>query len=373
MIYLDNAATSGKKPAEVRRAVMHSLKDLSANPGRGGNKLSLAAAEAVYKARERVSDFFGASGPEKVAFTANCTHALNFVIKGVLEKNDHVVVSDLEHNAVMRPLRTVTENISVAEVSLYDDEKTAENFRKCIKDETKLVIATAASNVVGKILPVKEIGKICREKGVLFLVDGAQGGGVIPIDMKEMHIDYLCLAPHKGLYAPMGSGILIAEKNINRTTVEGGNGADSLSLYQKTDMPQGFESGTVGLPAIAGISGGLGFIGRIGREKIYAKESKLVNYLFERLKAFDNIVLYAPAPAAQMYAPVISFNVSGVDSEETAAILDKNGIAVRAGFHCSAAAHRKLGTTDTGTVRVSPSFFNNKEEIDFLCETLKKI
>lgn len=373
MIYLDNAATSGKKPPEVKRAVFNALERYSANPGRGGHKSSLAASEAVYNVREKANEFFGGYGSENVVFTANCTHALNFVIKGVLNKGEHAVVSDLEHNAVMRPLKYVTDNISLAEVSLTDDDETVDNYRKLIKDDTKLVISTAASNVAGKTLPLKRIGQLCKERGIPFLVDGAQGGGVLPVNMSEMNIDYLCIAPHKGLYAPMSNGILLAKTAPGKTVIEGGNGADSLSLTQTAVMPQGFESGTVSVPSICGIGAGIDFVNRIGRQKIYEWEAELINYLYDNLSAVDNVILYAPKPVINQYAPVLSFNVAGKNSEEIASILDKNNIAVRAGFHCSKSAHEKLGTTDKGTVRVSPSAFNNKKEIDFLCEIIKKI
>lgn len=373
MIYLDNAATSGKKPAEVRRKVDTALEKLSANPGRGGHKASLAAAEAVYETRDKLSRFFASDGAETVAFCANCTHALNFVIKGVLERGDGVVVSDLEHNAVMRPVKSVTDNISVAEVPFSDDSQTAENFSRSIKADTKLVVCTAASNVTGKILPLEKIGRVCREKGVPFLVDGAQGGGVFSINMKEMFIDYLCIAPHKGLYAPMGSGVLIARKEIEKTVIEGGNGTDSLSLTQSAVMPQGFESGTVGVPAIYGISGGIDFVNRMGMSKIYAHELSLIARLYKKLSELESVILYTPFPEKGSFAPVLSFNVKGRDSEEVASVLDKNNIAVRAGFHCSAMAHKKLKTTDIGAVRVSPSVFNTPGEIDRLYEVVKKI
>ncbi|MBO4467799.1 MAG: aminotransferase class V-fold PLP-dependent enzyme [Clostridia bacterium] len=373
MIYLDNAATSGVKPKEVKNRVIYSLDNLCANPGRGGHKASLAAAEAVYEVRDKLSSFFGAGGAEKVAFTANCTHALNFVIKGVLKAGDHAVVSDLEHNAVMRPLKAVTDNVSVAEVSFFDDDKTAESFKSLIKDDTGLVICTAASNVTGKILPLKKIGRICKEKGVPFLVDAAQGGGVIPIDMKEMNIDYLCLAPHKGFYAPMSTGVLIAEKSIGKTLIEGGNGTDSLSLIQSAVMPGGFESGTVGLPTICGIGGGVDFVNRRGRKNIYDHETSLISRLYDRLSSLEKVIFYTPRPENGSFAPVLSFNVSGKNSEEVAATLDRRNIAVRAGFHCAKSAHEKLKTTDVGAVRVSPSIFNGINEIDYLYEIIKKI
>ena len=363
LIYLDNAATSGKKPQTVISAVERSMKLLSANPGRGGHKPSVTAATEIYKVREKISNFFNASGPQNVAFCANCTHAINFVIKGVLNENDHVIISDLEHNAVLRPLHKTVKDYSKATVFFDDNKKTLESFRSLVKDNTKMIICTAASNVTGRVLPLKAIGEMCKEKGILFAVDAAQGGGVIPIDIKEMNIDYLCLAPHKGFFAPMGTGVLIAEKPINNTVIEGGNGMNSLSVNQNTDLPEGFESGTVSVPNIMGIGAGIDYVNKIGREKIYAKEMRIINEFYDHLSKNDKVILYTPRPKIGEFAPVLSFNVSGKSSEEVADFLDKNGIAVRGGFHCSLCAHEKLGTADVGAVRLSPSFSLTQNEL----------
>ena len=373
MIYLDNAATSEKKPQTVINAVERAMRFFSANPGRGGHKPSISAASEVYKTREKLSDFFGSSGPQNVVFCNNCTHALNFVIKGVLGENDHVIISDLEHNAVLRPLHKTVKDYSLAEVSFDDNGKTLENFKLLIKENTKMIICTAASNVTGRVLPIKEIGKLCKEKGILFTVDAAQGGGVIPINMKKMNIDYLCIAPHKGFFAPMGTGVLIAEKPIKRTVIEGGNGMSSLEAKQIPDLPEGFESGTVSVPNIMGIGAGIDYVNKIGRDRIYAKEMKIISSFYEGLSSDKRIILYTPKPEIEEFAPVISFNVSGKTSEETAEYLDKNGIAVRGGFHCSALAHKKLKTTDIGTVRISPSFSLSVNEIKRTLEVIKKI
>ncbi|MBQ9354618.1 MAG: aminotransferase class V-fold PLP-dependent enzyme [Clostridia bacterium] len=363
LIYLDNAATSGKKPQTVINAVERSMKLLSANPGRGGHKPSVTVATEIYKVREKISNFFNASGPQNVAFCANCTHAINFVIKGVLNENDHVIISDLEHNAVLRPLHKTVKDYSKATVFFDDNKKTLESFRSLVKDNTKMIICTAASNVTGRVLPLKAIGEMCKEKGILFAVDAAQGGGVIPIDIKEMNIDYLCLAPHKGFFAPMGTGVLIAEKPINNTVIEGGNGMNSLSVNQNTDLPEGFESGTVSVPNIMGIGAGIDYVNKIGREKIYAKEMQIINEFYDYLSKNDKVILYTPRPKIGEFAPVLSFNVSGKSSEEVAEFLDKNGIAVRGGFHCSLCAHEKLGTADVGAVRLSPSFSLTQNEL----------
>ena len=240
MIYFDNAATTGHKPKSVINAVNYALTNLSANPGRSGHSISQNAATAVYSARQKLSDFFGSTGVETVVFTYNCTQSINFVLKGVLENGDHIVVSDLEHNAVMRPLEKMRVSYTQAIVSLEDDDITVENFKNSVKENTKMIFCTAVSNVLGKILPLKKIGQFCNEKGIIFAVDAAQGAGVIPINMKEMHIDFLCIAAHKGLYCPMGLGVLIARKSIEKTIIEGGTGTESLKFSQPEYLPEKF-------------------------------------------------------------------------------------------------------------------------------------
>ncbi len=373
MIYFDNAATSGEKPESVKRAVLYALENLNANAGRGGYKRAAAASEAVYNVRKKVSDFFGSSGPQTVVFCHNCTEALNFVIKGVLERHDHAVISDLEHNAVLRPLNSTLDDYSAAEVSFFDDEVTLTNFKNAVKPETKMVICTAASNVTGKILPIKKIGDMCKERGILFTVDAAQGAGVIPIDMEKMNIDYLCVAGHKGLYAPMSSGILIARNKIARTLIEGGNGINSLEITQSPDLPEGLESGTLNLPDILGIGAGIDFLNKTGIEKIYEKEIRLLGEFYKRISKNEKAVIYTPFPEKDRFAPVLPFNIKDRHSEFTAEYSDLKNVAVRGGFHCSLLAHKKLGTQNTGAVRVSVSCFNNLNEIIYYADVLKKI
>lgn len=371
MIYLDNAATTGQKPESVIKAVNYTLMRLSANPGRSGHSLSIAASELVFETRNNVADYFGASGPECVVFTQNCTHSANIVLKGVLEKGDHAVVSDLEHNAVMRPLNTMKADYSVAEVSLTDDDVTLKNFENAIKPNTKLIFVTAASNVIGKALPLKKLGELAHRRGILFGVDSAQAAGVMPIDMKDMQIDFLCIAPHKGLYAPMGTGILIAEKPIYKTVLEGGTGTESVNMSQPENMPEHLESGTLNLPGIAGINSGIKFIKGIKRD-IYSEEMSLVRKLYGFLKQNGKTVLYTPFPD-ETFAPVLSFNFKDISAEMAAMLLNSYGIAVRAGLHCAPSAHRKIGTLDTGTVRISPGIFNSKPDILKVQNVIKKI
>lgn len=373
MIYLDNAATTGKKPQNVIRAVNKALYEYSANPGRSGHSSSLKAASAVYRVREKAAAFFGASGPERVIFTMNCTHSLNCVIKGVLSAGDHCIVSSLEHNAVMRPLIKTGIAFDTARVSLSDDNITLAEFERKIKLNTKLIICTGASNVLGKTLPIAKIGALCRARGIFFCLDAAQTAGVIPIDMNKMNIDFLCVAPHKGLYAPMGIGILICEKEIKNTIIEGGTGTNSAELFQPDSLPERLESGTVNLPAIIGTSAGIDYVNGIGTEKVYAHEMKLCKYLYEELSHIPNVQLYTPNFESGMYVPLITFNIGDIDSGETAKILDSAGIAVRGGLHCAPSAHYQMGTVEKGAVRVSVATFNTFNEIKYLVNTVKNI
>lgn len=371
MIYFDNAATTGIKPKVVVEAVKNALEHYSANPGRSGHSVSIKTAEAVYKTREKLSEFFGSDGPETVVFTQNCTHSANCVIKGILKKGDHCIISSLEHNAVVRPLVKTGISYSVADVSLEDDDITVENFRSLIKPNTRLIFCMGASNVWGKILPIEKIGKLCREKGILFAVDAAQTAGVIPIDMKKQNIDFLCVAPHKGLYAPMGIGVLIARKNLPQTIIEGGTGTNSLELFQPPRLPERLESGTLNVPAVLGVLAGLDYVSKIGIRRLYESELSLIVKLYRELKMMPQIVLYTPLPTPDSYAPLLSFNLKDSDSSKVANLLSQNNIAVRGGLHCSPFAHRQMGTQNMGAVRVSVASFNNGAEIDGFISVLR--
>ena len=368
MVYFDNAATTGHKPQSVIKAVDYSLKHLCANPGRSGHDFSQKAALSVYNARKRTAEFFGAD-IENVVFTANCTTSINYVLKGVLSQGDHIVVSDLEHNAVMRPLKALKIDFSIAEVSLYSKEETIKNFKKAIKPSTKLIFCTAASNVLGNILPIKEIGEMCKQKNILFGVDAAQAAGILPINMKEMKIDYLCVAAHKGLYCPMGLGILIAQGPISKTVIEGGTGTESVNFMQPQILPEMLESGTVNLPAIASLSAGYDFVNS-KRKNLLKYENSLVSMFYNSLK--NDVIFYVDYNASE-FVPVICFNFSDFTSEQTADILNKNGFALRGGLHCAPTAHQKIGTLNKGAVRFSPSVFNTHNEVESLIYTIKNL
>ncbi len=376
MIYLDNGATTFPKPPNVTAAVSRAMREYSANPGRSGHKLSLRAASEVYACREAVAQFFNVENVENTIFTLNCTSAINTVLKGCLRGGDHVVVSSLEHNAVMRPLNELKRrgvSYTVANVNPYDDEDTIRQFRAAINDKTKLIVCMHCSNVWGFRLPVERLSALAHIYGIQILVDCAQSAGVFPIDFKESGIDYLCCAGHKGLYGPMGTGILIMSTPEKVSSlVQGGTGSSSLSFEQPNLPPDKFESGTVNLPGIAGLRAGIEFVQRKGIENISQREMALTQRLFDRLKDISGVVLYTNRPDAQRSAGMVSFNVSGVDSETTADFLSKNGIAARGGLHCAPLAHSFMGTEETGAVRLAPSVFTTRDEIDRTVNVIKK-
>ena len=376
MIYFDNAATTGKKPESVIKAVDHALRYFSVNPGRGGYELSQNCAEMVYECRRKVCGLFNCEREDKVVFTKNCTESINIVLKGVLQNNDHVITSSMEHNAVARPLYKLGKSgveVDYAEVIFGDPEATVRSFERLIKSNTKLIICTHASNVTGEIMPVEALGKLCHNNNILFAVDAAQTAGILPIDMVNMNIDYLCVASHKGLYAPMGTGILVTRGNIFDTIIEGGTGTDSISTSQPLDLPEMLESGTINVPGIAGLLAGIDFVNSKGIENIYRNELRLAEYLYKKLRSMGGITVYTPYPQYMAIVPTISFNINGIPSAEVAQMLSDMGVAVRAGLHCAPLAHKRIGTLDVGTVRVCFSVFNNVNEIDMFANCILKI
>lgn len=378
MIYFDNAATTFPKPTAVYSGCEEAMYNYGANPGRSGHSFSMKTAELVFAAREAVADFFNASDVENVVFTLNCTMSINMVLKGLLKRGDHVVISSLEHNAVVRPIhRLKTDGIidyTVFEVEEGKNEKTVMNFRNALRKNTKLAVCTHASNVFGIKLPIREIGAVSRSKGILFMVDAAQTAGIVPIDMKKDKIDFLCVATHKGLYAPMGTGVLIAEKpQLLSTLVEGGTGSASLDFLQPDAMPDKMESGTLNVVGIAGILYGLGTIKKIGLKTISAHEFRIVQSVYRSLSKNNRIKLYTAFPNEYYHVPVLSFNIYGIDSTDVVRKLSEKGFALRGGLHCSPLAHISKGTQKTGTARLCPSIFTTVKDSNDLCEAIFSI
>ena len=372
MIYLDNSATTWPKPAQVRAAAARGLSDLGANPGRGGYPASAQAAWEVYQCRKKAAALLGARGPEHVSFQPSCTQALNLVLSSQLQKGDHAVVSDLEHNAVMRPLAALAAQRGVtwtaARTVPGDNDATLEQFRQAMGPRTKLVVCTGASNVFGIKLPVARLAALCHQYGAKLCVDAAQTAGLVPMNVEEEGLDYLCCAGHKGLYGPMGTGLLVVREPDQplATLVEGGTGTQSRSLLMPEEPPERFESGTLNVPGILGLGAGMEFVRRRGEERVCQEELQKLRLLHHRLSSMERVVLYTPPPEISWSAPVLSFNLRGVPSERVGEFLAKSGIAVRCGLHCAPLAHQKMNTMETGTVRVSPSVFTRREDLDAL-------
>lgn len=378
MIYFDNAATTYPKPAMVYRGCEEALYKFGANPGRSGHAFSMETAEMVYSAREAVADFFNASQVENVVFTPNCTTSINMVLKGLLKKGDHVVISNLEHNAVARPIYRLKKDgiidYSVAEVHEGKNDRTLYNFKMAMRPNTKLVACTHASNVFGIKLPIREIGNLCKNRGIFFMVDAAQTAGIVPIDMIKDRIDFLCIAAHKGLYAPMGTGILICESGkFLKSIIEGGTGSSSLELSQPEQMPDKLESGTVNVVGIAGILHGINTVNRVGIRTISSHEFAIVRNIYKQLYTNKHIKLYTGFPDEKYHVPVLSFNIIGFDSGYVVDRLSESGFALRGGLHCAPLAHLSKGTQEIGTVRLCPSMFTTIKDSNDLCKAIFNI
>ena len=372
MIYLDNAATTNPKPRCVCLAAATALQKYSANPGRSGHEASQRCAEMVYQTRVKIAEYFHVPDAENVVFTPNCTTALNIVINGLFDPGDHLLISSLEHNAVLRPVYALTKrgvSFDIVDIS-EDPQQTLQRFRAKINARTKAIVCTHASNVFGVLLPIAQIGALCREKGLLLIVDAAQTAGTVPIDYTQMQIDYLCIAPHKGLYAPMGTGILITDARP-APFIYGGTGSASHLRTQPDFLPDKFESGTLNVPGIAGISAGIDFVQT--HPGLYQSEMRQMKMLYDRLANTPKVKLYTRRPQTDCSVPVLSFNIGELHSEEVAAKLNCRRIAVRAGLHCAAAAHRYMGTEKQGTVRVAPSIFTKDQELLYVADCIHRI
>lgn len=375
MIYLDNGATSFPKPLSVRQNVDISLKKFSANPGRSGHSLSLRAAKEIFECRKRLKELFNVNSEEEIIFTENCTMALNTVIFGLLSEGDHVLISSMEHNSVTRPLESLKDKgvtYSTFDYS-YDDNETVDNVRNLIKPETKLVICTHASNVFGFRFPIERICALCHAYGILFCVDSAQSAGVFDIDVGTNLYDFVCMSGHKSLYGPMGTGVLILNNRNLKPLLYGGTGTESVKKSQPEGLPEKFESGTQNMNGISGLKAGVDFVKNRGIKNIYNHEYKLAKRLFNGLANNRKVITYNKSFDYGKVAPVVSFNIDGVYSEDLVAKLNKYGIMTRGGLHCSPLAHTKMNTIENGTVRVVPGAFNTINDINYLLNVIRKL
>lgn len=375
MIYLDNAATSFPKPSEVYEEVHNCMRNYAANPGRGSYEIAVKAALKIMETREGICNLFNINSPFNLIFTSNATEALNIGIKGILEKGDHVISTVIEHNSVLRPLNSLSEN--GVEVTLVSSDKAGYVNIKDIEDEikknTKIIIINHMSNVLGSIQDIKNIGSLSKSNGIIFMVDASQSAGVIPIDVEENHIDLLAFSGHKGLLGPQGTGCLFIREGIKlKNFKEGGTGSNSHFMIQPDFLPDQFESGTLNTPGIAGLGESIKFIKKIGIDRIQKHEEELMEYLLKEMKKLLYIKIYGNY-SVKKRGSVLSFNMEGVDASVVGEQLDKDGMAVRTGYHCAPLIHNVIGTEYAGTVRVSPGYFNTFSDIEKLIMAITKI
>lgn len=344
MIYLDNGATSFHKPPQVHRAVQRAI-SCCANPGRGGHRAAMEAANEVFRCREEAGRMFGCE-PDQVVFTSNCTHGLNIAIRTLVKPGGRVVVSGFEHNAVTRPLHGLGAKTCVAGRKLFDWEDTLESCDDALKKGADAAVFTHVSNVFGYILPVEELAKLCRDRGVPFIIDAAQSAGSLPVSLSELGADFIAMPGHKGLLGPQGTGLLLCGRNP-QPLLYGGTGSDSIRQDMPDFTPDRAEAGTLNVPGIAGLRAGLQYLRREGIDRIFAREQTEAKRCAEGLAKAGFQVFFG-----EHQAGTVSF-VPEMDCEQAAEALARQGIAVRAGLHCAPLAHESAGTLKTGTIRVS--------------------
>ena len=381
-IYLDQASTTYPKPECVAKAVYEYMTGNGSNINRGCYENAYDTEEVVLETREMLCELFDGPDCKNVVFTKNVTESLNVVLKGFLKPGDHVLVSFMEHNAVMRPIRQLEKNgVAFDRIPCTEQgELKLQSMEAFLKPNTKAVVMIHASNVCGTILPLKEVGAFCKTHGLKFIADCAQTGGTVPISMKEMNIDVLCFTGHKGLYGPQGiGGFILQEEMISEMTplLSGGTGSISHTEEIPEFMPDRFEPGTMNLPGIFGLNSALGWINEGGIENIYNKERILTRIFLEEIGKLDpkgEKIKLVGKKTEEGRTAVVSIQTPGRDVSEVAYLLDKNyGIMTRVGLHCAPSAHQTLGTYPTGTVRFSFGYFNTEEEVLFAVKALEEI
>lgn len=371
MIYLDNPATSYKKPTAVYEAMYRNTLNCSVNAGRGGHWASIRGAEGIAEAQEELAGLFNIQNPERIAFTQNATYALNMAISGLLRHGDHAIITSMEHNSVLRPIHRMC-SYTIVEAN-EQGEINPKDIERAIRKNTRLIATTHASNVCGTIMPVREIGAICKKYNLPYLLDTAQTAGIIPIDVNDMNVSLLAFSGHKGLMGPLGTGGLYVREDVRlKPIIVGGTGTESKNKNQPVNMPDMLHSGTLNTPAIMTLTSAIKHINNVGIKNIEYKERTLAEKLIEGLKNVEGVKVYGLEKGNRN--GTVAFNVRDVDSQETADILNKDfGIATRGGYHCSYTAHQTIGSEKTGAVRVGFGLFSTKKEADSLLFAVNKI
>lgn len=377
-VYLDNAATTFPKPKQMIDAMYNYMLNIGGNAGRGNYSNSLQSNRCLYDARETICNFFGYDNPSNVIFTNNVTTSLNMLIKGLLKPGDHVITSSMEHNSVIRPLIDCKISIHIDLDIVNADSKgfiSIDDIEKSIRSETKLVIITQASNVTGSIQNIKQIGKLCKDNGIFFIIDSSQGAGVLDINMKLTHADAIAFTGHKSLLGPQGIGGFIIDDNLNKnclSILQGGTGSLSYSLEQPDFLPDKFECGTHNLPGIVGLSESIKFINSIGLNEINEHNKYLLKYLLNGLMNISGLKVYGDT-SGDNSTTCVSINSDSLDASELGYLLENEGIKTRCGLHCSPLAHKTIGTYPNGTVRLSLSYFTTKTDIEYTLKSINKI
>ena len=376
MIYLDNAATSWPKPPQVVQAMADFIRRGCANPGRSAHAMARQADEAVLHPRELLAKLFNINDPMRIVFMHNATYAINMAVHGVLNKGGQVVTTMMEHNSVLRPLKTL-EEAGTIHIELIRPDKFGKinihNIKKAVTKATSMLCMTLSSNITGAIMPVAEAGKYCRANGVIFMVDAAQGAGTVPVDTENMCIDLLAFSGHKGLFGPQGTGGLYVREGISlKPLIQGGTGSFSDRLIQPEIFPDILESGTLNVPGIVGMGKGIQYLLDTGITNIHSKKQHLLIRFIEGLQKENRIIIYSAPPEAN--TGIVALSVEEIDSSEVGYLLDKRfGICSRSGLHCAPLAHRYLDTFDKGLVRISPGYFNDETEMDLAVKALRGI
>ncbi|MEW9699620.1 aminotransferase class V-fold PLP-dependent enzyme [Paenibacillus sp. SI8] len=377
ILYFDQAASSWPKPPAVMEAMMICMQQYAANPGRGSHQMAVQASRILFETRKNLARLFHIKNPNDISFALNTTHALNQAIKGFVREGDHVICTNIEHNSVRRPLEYLkaTANVELTYIR-HDAQGKMEltDLEHAFQNNTTLLVVNHSSNLLGTIMPIAEIGEICRRRGVKLLVDAAQSAGVLPIHVEAMNIDMLAFPGHKGLLGPQGTGGLYIHPDLDLDPLlHGGTGSQSEAVQQPTVRPDRYEAGTQNTVGIAGLNEGVKFVLSETVEKIHEKEWRQTQVLMEGLMEIEGVTVLGPS-LGQNRTGIVSFNIDRADSSEVAFILDQSfQIAVRAGYHCTPLAHEAAGTLETGAVRTSIGYFTKDDEIKALIEAVKEI
>ena len=375
MIYFDNAATTLRKPDCVVQAVAEAMNSLG-NSGRGGHAGALSASRIIYDTRAALAQLFGAESPERIAFTANSTEALNIGIKGILDPGDHVITTALEHNSVLRPLYELEDRGMALTILPADSIGNIcyKEFETAIRPNTKAIVTTHGSNLTGNLLDIGRIGAIAKNHGLIYIVDASQTAGVFDIDVQAMHIDILCFTGHKGLLGPQGTGGIYVREGVNvRPLLSGGSGVQTYLRKHPPQMPTALEAGTLNGHGIAGLGAAVRYIQDTGMNTIRQKEQELMRAFYEGVREIPGITVYGDFNTPNR-CPIVTLNVWDYDSGEVSDALSEHyGIATRPGAHCAPLMHQALGTVEQGAVRFSFSHYNTKEEIKIVVAALREL